>query len=86
MSSPQDNCPLIPNPNQEDTDRGDGEEGDQVGDVCDNCPTIHNPDQRDTDEDGIGDVCDDDADGDGRGRCEVVGEERGSMGSWGRRG
>ena len=63
----QDNCPLIPNPGQEDSDRLRGEdEGDQVGDVCDNCPTVSNPDQKDTDEDGIGDVCDDDADGDGK--------------------
>ena len=31
----------------------------------DNCPSIYNPDQKDTDEDGTGDVCDDDDDGDG---------------------
>lgn len=59
----QDNCPLVPNPNQEDSDV-DGP--DRLGDVCDNCPTIPNPDQLDSDGDGVGDACDDDADDDGK--------------------
>ena len=46
-----DNCPLLFNPLQEDTDQDD------VGDVCDNCPTVANPDQADANEDGIGDAC-----------------------------
>jgi len=57
-----DNCPLIPNPLQEDVGDGDG-----VGDVCDNCTLVangpHLPDaggnsQRDTDGDGFGNICD----------------------------
>ncbi len=67
-----DNCPLIGNANQLDTD------GDMMGDACDtdddndgildaddNCPLTANADQADADDDGIGDVCDNDADNDG---------------------
>ena len=40
-------------------------DGDGVADYRDNCPTVANPNQSDIDHDGIGDVCDSDADGDG---------------------
>jgi RHS repeat-associated protein len=48
---PCDNCKLIANFDQADTDK------DGVGDVCDNCKTINNPDQADVNKNGIGDVC-----------------------------
>ena len=59
-----DNCPLFPNPMQED------EDFDTIGDWCDNCRTIPNPTQSDKDGDcpasgifpphypGCGDKCD----------------------------
>lgn len=40
-------------------------DNDGVPNSRDNCPYVANPDQVDTDGDGIGDVCDDDIDGDG---------------------
>ena len=40
-------------------------DGDGINDNEDNCPEIPNPEQSDIDEDGYGDVCDDDMDGDG---------------------
>jgi len=67
-----DNCPLIGNADQIDTDNdGEGDacdtddDNDGVPDLDDNCPLTANADQADADDDGIGDVCDDDADNDG---------------------
>ena len=66
-----DNCPLINNTDQIDTDN------DGIGDVCDNdkdndginnsndnCPFTKNPSQTDINNDGVGDACDEDMDGD----------------------
>jgi len=66
-----DNCPQLPNTDQDDTD-GDGQgnacddddDNDTVFDVSDNCSLLANPDQTDTDGDGQGDACDDDDDND----------------------
>lgn len=67
-----DNCPLLGNVDQLDTDQdGEGnacdndDDGDGILDVNDNCPLTPNTDQADADNDGIGDVCDNDADNDG---------------------
>lgn len=60
-----DNCPLITNFDQADTDKDDAgnacdtdDDGDDIADAADNCPLAPNPQQSDTDVDGIGDVCD----------------------------
>jgi hypothetical protein len=42
-------------------------DGDGIPNDEDNCPDFPNPDQSDIDEDGIGDVCEPDSDGDGWG-------------------
>lgn len=56
----QDNCRLVSNKDQQNSDT------DSFGDACDNCPTVPNIDQKDTDSNGEGDACDDDIDGDGK--------------------
>lgn len=58
VSDGADNCPVVSNTDQLDTD------GDGLGDACDNCPSAANADQADADQDLIGDACDTDIDTD----------------------
>lgn len=51
--------------NSHPTTTGPDADKDGITDKNDNCPTIANKDQKDLDKDGLGDVCDDDRDGDG---------------------
>ncbi len=67
-----DNCPLVANADQTNTDGDDegdscdmDDDNDGILDLDDNCPLTPNADQADFDGDGIGDVCDDDIDNDG---------------------
>ena len=59
-----DNCPLTPNPLQENNDANPGgdacdddDDNDGVLDALDNCPLVSNPNQEDADGDAIGDAC-----------------------------
>jgi hypothetical protein len=54
-----DNCAMIANPDQMNSD------ADGLGNACDNCPMATNATQADLDGDLIGDACDPDIDGDG---------------------
>lgn len=76
IADEQDNCPLVANEDQADSDdngigdacdtlTGPDSDGDTVPDLLDNCPAIANTSQQDIDNDNIGDACDQDDDNDG---------------------
>ena len=62
----QDNCPLVPNTDQRNSDT------DSLGDACDNCDSAPNFGQSNVDRDEYGDACDLDLDGDGNDCCRHV--------------
>jgi hypothetical protein len=51
VADEDDDCPLIPDPEQDDRDR------DEIGDLCDDCPDHRASSQLDSDQNGIGDLC-----------------------------
>jgi hypothetical protein len=65
IADADDNCSLVSNPDQTDSDsdgQGDAcdgdDDGDTIPDSSDNCPLSSNADQTDSDGDGQGDACD----------------------------
>jgi len=90
----EDNCPTVPNGDQDDAD-GDGfgdsceddDDNDGIEDIIDNCPSVVNPGQEDRDYDRVGDVCDncpdhrntDQADADKTGFWDDEGNEEGDV-------
>ncbi|MBW1807709.1 MAG: carboxypeptidase regulatory-like domain-containing protein [Deltaproteobacteria bacterium] len=72
-----DNCPVVPNPDQTDSnsdgigdacsvgDNPSDHDGDGVPNYFDNCPELFNPAQENHDDDPLGDECDQDDDNDG---------------------
>jgi len=67
-----DNCPLVANADQVNTDGDslgnacdDDDDNDSIADSADNCSLVANADQVNTDGDELGDACDPDLDGDG---------------------
>ena len=89
VSDAIDNCPLVSNSDQTDTDKdgvgnacNDGMDGDsdEWMNALDNCPLVSNPDQGDFDKDGLGNACDPyPAQADNLGVCLVQVSEKDSL-------
>lgn len=74
LGNDSDTCPYVNDATNDPASCAADADGDGIPDGTDNCPADVNSDQEDLDNDGAGDVCDTDTDGDGIDNVDFLGQ------------